>query len=498
MKKIIQKLSLVSLAILFLMAGCNKDGENGWLYSESESGNGDFQPISNVTGETGWGYALIRWDLPASVKGLTMVDVSWTNAEGVTEYKKMTHFEDSLWLGLEGSDYMFRLNSLGTAGESVMDSILLKVPDWKAEPLELIREVKTNVVGNELFITWTKNLHRAYANTTFILTKKDESWSRTIVRLKEESSSVTFSELDYSTDYVLTYYSENLAGGKTEEVTQEFATDLYAPDMPVIELVDRAGEVDKKNETIVTTVYAFSAAIKWKNIDTRMDSIAIKFSGLNTESENPFDPAHRQVHEFRFKASAEEGYLTLLPGGSVTLSINAKINGQWTGARGQIITTKEPQDTYKFRYKNTPTASENKSHIGRGYEWNLTGKDGGYNKDKLYTYQELAENCATVYKLIYKPQMVDEIVLFPLINQLVVGVNNTMPGYLPGQTNGAPEIEEFMELIPRLKNLRTLQIRKGFGGNAKFRDDMTYVEYFLNEFSNKEKYPNLEIVEQVN
>lgn len=498
MKKLIQKLGLVSLAILFVLAGCDKDGKNGWLYSENEGGSGDFQPISNISGEAGWGYALVRWELPKSVKALTMVDVSWTNSEGVTEYRKMTHFDDSLWLELDGSDYLFHLTSCGLAGESVTDSISLQVPDWKAEPIELIKEVKTNVVGNELFITWTKNLHRAYAKSTFELYEGDGTLFRTIVRLKEESAAVTFSDLKYNTDYFVVYYSENLAGIRSEEVKYEFTTDLYAPDMPVIETVDRAGELDMKNEKIETTVYAFSTEIKWVNIDTRMDSIAIKFYGLNPDVANPFDSENRKLHEFRFAASDQSGYLTMLPGGSVTLSINAKIDGEWTGARGQILTTKDPQATYKFRYKNTPTASENKSHIGRGYEWNLTGKDSGYNKDKLYTYQELAENCASVFKLIYKPQMVDELVLFPLINQLIVGVNTTMPSALPGQANGAPDIEEFISLIPRLKNLKTLQIRAGFGGKTKYKDDKTYVEYFLSEFGNKEKYPNLEVVEQVN
>lgn len=475
MKRIMQKFSLISLAILFLFAGCEKDGKNGWLYSENESGN--FHPVSNVKGETGWGYALLRWDLPQSVQTLTMIDVSWTDAEGVTDYKKMTHFEDSLWLALEGNDYMFRVTSLSTSGEAVTDSLLLKVPDWKAEPVALVQDVKVSVVANELFVTWTKNTHRAYAKSVFQVYDKEGNLIQTAERLKEESSSVKFSDLKYNTEYTLRYFSENLAGAASEQEETGFTTDLYAPDMPKIEVLDHAGETDFAGNKIVTTVYAYSTEIQWENIDSRMDSIAIKFVGLNNED-----------CEFKFRASEQKGYLTLLPGGTVTLSVRALIDGEWTGARGQEFATRNPEDTYVFRAPNSYDAN---SKIGQGFAQQTSLNN--YTPAKAYSYKLLIEKCPEKYEIWMKPKMVDEVELFPTIKTLVIG-NASQPVIHPDAGSGqmAPTLDEFKKLIPRLKKLQTIRIKKGFGGTSSITNKK-YVDEFIEEFGNVEKYPGLTI-----
>lgn len=478
MKKIFQKFGLFSLALLLLVAGCEKEGENEWLYSESESGNGAFQPISNITGEADWGYACVRWDLPQSVQALTLIDVSWTNTEGVTTYKKMTHFEDSLWLPLEESHYMFHLTSRGAAGEAVTDSIGLYVPDWKAEPVELIQDVKTSIAGNEIYINWTKNLHRAYAKSVFQIYDTTRVLVQTMSRLKEESASLKFTDLKYNTDYILHYYSENLAEGKTdfEEVT--FKTELYAPDMPQIEVLDHAGEKDFAGNTIVTTVYAYSTEIQWKNIDSRMDSLSIKFVGLNNEE-----------HEFRFKATDEKGYLTLLPGGTVNLLLRALIDGEWTGARGQEFTTKDPNDTYIFR---APNSYDNNSKIGQGFVAQVKGV-ATYTPKSKYAYSLMVEKCPDKYEIRMKPKMLDEVELFPTITTLVIGDANQPvlhPDYGAGQM--APKLDEFKKLIPRLLKLQTIRIKNGFGGTSN-KSNKTYVEEFMEEFGDSQKYPGLTI-----
>lgn len=463
MRKIIQILGLVSLAIGMLTTGCDKKGENEWLYSESEPGNGDFSPITNIKGETGWGYAIVRWDLPASLKPLTLIDVSWTNAENVTEYKKMTHFEDSLWLALEGSDYKFRFTSCGAAGEKVTDSIQLQVPDWKAEPIENIQNLAYRVIENKIDLKWTPTNHRAYAQTTFNVYDQDENPVKSIVRKKEESTSAMISDLDYNTDYILRYYSENLAGTKTDTSEISFKTDIYAPEMPLIRILDHAGEKDSANNIITTTVYAFSTEIQWENIDPAMDSISIKFTGLNDEA-----------CDFRFKTSDKKGYLTLLPGGTVNLAINAKINGEWTGSRAQELTTPTPEDTYVFRYPNS--TADKMSKIGQSF-----AKSSGlnnYTNGKKYTYGLMIEKCPTEFKIYMKPKMVDEIELFPTIETLIVGVDNTMPSIAPDKTGQvAPEIGEFERLVPRLVKLKVIKIRKNFGG--KFSDGVAYTDKFI-------------------
>lgn len=264
MKGIFQKSILVVVwMVTVLLAGCDKEGKNGWLYSEGQ----DFCPISNLTGESGYGYALLRWDLPEKTDQLTMIDVSWMNTENEIEYKKLTRFEDSLWLDLEMKDYNFKVTSCSIDGKTVTDSIQLHVPDWRTEPVEVVQNMVTSVIENGIYLKWEANKSRSFAKTTFELYNTDATLYASVVRTKEESVNAEFTDLGYNTSYILRYYSENLAGMRSDTVEYSFTTDKKAPEMPAIQILDHAGEQDGLGHDITTTVYAYSTEIQWKNTE---------------------------------------------------------------------------------------------------------------------------------------------------------------------------------------------------------------------------------------
>lgn len=464
MKGIVLKLGYVALALMLLLTGCDKDGKNDWLYSEGK----DFQPISNLTGEAGYGYALLRWQLPEKAEQLTMIDVSWINTENEREYKKLTHFEDSLWLDLEMKEYTFRVTSCGISGVTVTDSVVLNVPDWRTEPIEIIQNVKISVIANGLFLNWDVKSDRAYAKTVFKLYDKGDNLVDSVARTKEESTSLIISDLEYNSAYTLRYYSENIAGDRTPQEEYAFVTDKKAPNMPKVEVDNDSRDVDINNLKI-QSVFAYSADIKWSAPEADMDSLRITFTGLNEE-----------FCDFRFAAADQAGHLSLLPGGTVTLSVSAYIDGEWSPAAGQQITTKNPDDQYQFRLKNGPVGNDVQSKIGQAWiqQTDLTGWNG--NGLSKYTYKELYEAVAAkgnTFQIRLKPRQVDEIELCPTLEVLQIGFDGNDPAAAQ-----VPALEEFINLVKRLPKLRLIKIRPAYNGKAMLLDEFT-----------KSKYPNLRV-----
>lgn len=474
MRKIIKKLSFVSLGIMLLIAGCNKEGNNDWLYSESETGNGAFRPVENLKGECGYGYGYVRWDLPESVDGLSMIDVSWTNAENVTEYKKLTHFEDSLWVFLEASEYIFRVTSCGTAGERVMDSIIFHVPDWKAEPVEIVQNLSAVISENIVTFKWETNTHRAFSKTTFEVWDAGENLVSTIVRTKDESTTAKFTGLDYFTDYELRYYSENLAGIATETVIYDFKTKRKAPTMPVIEVDDTQRGTDLAGNHIAG-VYAYSSDIKWSEPEAGTDSLRISFVGLNDEN-----------YEFRFKASGNEegkriGWLTFLPGGKTTINVSIKYvnDEEWSEEKEQEIETKNPESVFTFRVKNGPNKSGDKL-------WEaFSGNYNGGSVHTPYTYKQLYDivnNKKDKTFLVYwKPCYLDELELCPTMEVLNLGGTS-----YPTNAAQAPALREFIRVVDHLPKLTKIIIPNNYGGTLR--------NELLDTFT-KSNYPNLQLVD---
>lgn len=465
MKGMLHKFSLLALLAALLLAGCEKDGKNGWLYSEGK----DFQPVTNLTGEAGYGYALLRWELPAKADQLTMIDVSWVNTDNEMEYKKLTRFDDSLWLDLEMKDYTFRVASCGVSGDVFTDSIALKVPDWRTEPIEIIQNVNISVIENGIYLRWDANNGRAFSKTTFKVYDVNNTLVDSVVRLKSESSSVSLSDLEYNTDYVLNYYSENVAGMATDVVTYNFKTDRKAPNLPTVEVDEGRRGVDG-NGIAIQGVYAYSADIKWTEPEAGIDSLRITFTGLND-----------QPCDFRFLASDRIGHLSLLPGGAVTVAVSAYIDGEWSASAGQTIRAKEPTDKYQFRLKNSPAGgSDQQSKIGQAWiaQTDLTGWAGsGTTK---YTYEELYKAIVAkgnLFQIRLKPRFLDEIELCPTLETLQVGFDGNDPG-----VNQMPALEEFINLVKHLPNLKVIKIRPQYSGKAILLDEFT-----------KSKYPNLKV-----
>ena len=469
MKGIFQKSILVVVwMVTVLLAGCDKEGKNGWLYSEGQ----DFRPISNLTGESGYGYALLRWDLPEKADQLTMIDVSWMNTENEIEYKKLTRFEDSLWLDLEMKDYNFKVTSCSIDGKTVTDSIQLHVPDWRTEPVEVVQNMVTSVIENGIYLKWEANNSRSFAKTTFELYNMDETLYASVVRTKEESVNAEFTDLGYNTSYILRYYSENIAGMCSDTVEYPFTTDKKAPEMPVIQILDHAGEQDGLGHDITTTVYAYSTEIQWKNTEPDIDSIRVSFTGYGGGN-----------YTFTFEAAKEQGYLTLLPGGTVALSVYIKRTGEdeWLGPKAQTLTTKDPNDTYVFRPKNGP---DNNSKLGEVFG-DISGL--GYSVNKAYSYATFVEKCPLKFEVRKKPLLLDELELFPTIETLLIGCTGQPTGGTIGAAQGPPKLEEFVKAVNRLIRLKTIQINDSYHATMRLQ--------LVEEFTNKEKYPHLTVTD---
>ncbi len=469
MKRIFQKSILVIVWMIgILLSGCDKEGKNGWLYSEGQ----DFSPISNLTGESGYGYALLRWDLPEQASQLTMIDVSWINTGNEVEYKKLTHFEDSLWLELEMKDYNFKITSCSIDGKTVTDSIQLHVLDWRTEPVKVVQGMVTSVIENGIYLKWAANNSRSFAKTTFNLYDADGTLNSSLSRTKEESVNAEFTNLEYNTPYILRYYSENIAGIHTDTVEYPFTTDKKAPEMPKIQILDHAGELDGLGHEITTTVYAYSTEIQWETPEPDIDSIRVSFTGYGGSE-----------YTFTFEAAKCEGYLTLLPGGTVALSVYIKRTGEdeWLGPKAQTITTKNPNDTYVFRPKNGP---DNNSKLGEAFG-DISGL--GYSASKAYSYATFVEQCSLKFEVRKKPLLLDELELFPTIETLLIGGTGQPTGGTIGAAQGPPKLEEFIKAVNRLIRLKTIQINDSYHAAMKLQ--------LVEEFTNKEKYPHLTVTD---
>lgn len=464
MKGRFQKFSLIALVIAAVLTGCDKDGKNGWLYSEGM----DFQPVSGLTAESGYGYALLRWKLPANANQLTMIDVSWINTDSEPESQKLTHFSDSLWLDLEMKDYTFVVTSCGISGETAADSVSVHVPDWRTEPVEIIQNVNISVIENGIYLRWDANQSRAFSKTTFKVYDAAEVLVDSVVRWKSESTTCSITGLGYNTDYVLRYYSENVAGIPTETVSYNFKTDKKAPKMPVVE-VDEGRRGEDGNGIAIQGVYAYSADIRWSEPEAGIDSIRFTYTGLEG-----------QACDFRFLASAQQGHLSLLPGGSVTVAVSVRVDGEWSGAAGQEIKAKDPNEKYQFRLKNGPAGTDVQSKIGQAWiaQTDLTG--WAASGTVKYSYKELYEAVkakGNLFQIRLKPKYLDEIEMCPTLEILQVGYDGSDPA-----VSQVPDIQEFIHLVGRLPKLKIIKIRPAYNGRTAL----------LNEFT-KSKYPHLQV-----
>ncbi|MGL5682360.1 MAG: hypothetical protein ACRDDZ_04790 [Marinifilaceae bacterium] len=453
-----------------LAVSCQEKDSNDWLYNE---GNGN-SSITNITAQSGYGYALLKWELPQSSE-LTMINVSWMNVDNEEETRKLTRFEDSLYLDLEMKDYVFKFISRGVSGHEHADSVAIFVPDWRTEPVTSLQNMTYSVIENGVYLKWDRNNERAYAKSTFQLFDENDEIVVSGERKKEESVNMEFADLKYNTNYTLLYYSENYAGLCGDTVTYALTTDRKAPEMPTIEIFDRAGEIDGRGQTIVTTVYAHSTEIKWVNNDVDIDSLRISFPGMEGTTVN-----------YYFKASDEAGHLSLLPGGSVALSVSIKMSGdtEWSPAKAQSITTKNVTDTYVFRLNNGPEA--NNSKLGETFGQDYSGM--GYAASKAYAYSLFVEKCSLQFDVRRKPLLLDELELFPTIQTLFIGGTGEPTGNSTtniGTPQGPPVLDEFIKAVKRLPKLKQIKIRDSYHKEMR--------RQIVEEFTNKDKYPHLTV-----
>lgn len=238
--------------------------------------------------------------------------------------------------------------------------------------------------------------------------------------------------------------------------------------MPVVE-VDEGRRGEDGNGIAIQGVYAYSADIRWSEPEAGIDSIRFTYTGLEGEA-----------CDFRFLASAQQGHLSLLPGGSVTVAVSVRVDGEWSGAAGQEIKAKDPNEKYQFRLKNGPAGTDVQSKIGQAWiaQTDLTG--WAASGTVKYSYKELYEAVkakGNLFQIRLKPKYLDEIEMCPTLEILQVGYDGSDPA-----VSQVPDIQEFIHLVGRLPKLKIIKIRPAYNGRTAL----------LNEFT-KSKYPHLQV-----
>lgn len=416
MKKKIYRLSvLLSLAVI-LFAGCERQGwDEEKLYVKKT-----FLPVTDVSGEGGYGRAVLKWQLPDSTSSLDYVNVRWEDAGNHAGNKVFSKFLDSVCIsGLEESTYTFEVISCDETGEQkVALPQTLVVLDWQKEPTVAVKNFKEMVAENFLFLNWEHPQHPTYVAIRLQL-YKGELLEKEKTVTKTENPEYTFDNLDYTTTYKLVYYSVNLKDSLSGRGEYVFETGMIAPAVPEIIIGTR-------------TAYAHSTDIAWTPT-ADMDSVLIKYKDLKGTT-----------REYRFGAESGAGYLSVLPGGTINVDVQARgTNGTWALPKEQKIKTKLKEEICPIK----------DGKVRECLEENL-----GHKAPAGFSFEELS----TVKNVIMKYQIekIDELEL--LVNLEILQMTASYP---PG-LNASPTVEAFLNLISRLPNIKELRVQKGWPRSA--------------------------------
>lgn len=417
MKKIFYTIwAVVSLSAL-LFCSCERDG-----WSEDELyGTKTFKPVTGVTGEGSYGRAFLKWTLPDTTSSLNYTNVSWENAAGEKGHKVFAKYLDSVWItGLTEAEYVFTVTSCGENGEKAASPELkLSVADWQKEPAAAIEEFKVMVAENFLFLDWKHPQHATYTGVQFKVYEGEQVVKETFVK-KDEAPECAFTDLKFSTAYRLEYYSVNLMDSPSEAEEYAFETGLVAPKVPKVTKGDR---ID----------YAHSADLQWTPTSD-MDSVLVKFTDMNGEK-----------REYRFGAAEGKGYISLLPGGTISIEVQAcGTNGTWSLPQTQEIKTRLKEEMV---YVNDVKVAEC-----------LVEKLGAGNGPRDFAFEQLSGIKEVTMK--YQISKIDEVEL--LVNLEVL----QMTASYPPSVDASPTVEGFLQLIDRLPKIKELRVQRGWPRSA--------------------------------
>ena len=419
MKKILYTIWTILALSTVIFSSCERDG---WNEQELYVGN-SFKPVENVNGVGEFGSALFTWELPDSTSTLNLIKVQWS-VNGTEGHKIFSKYLDTVVItGLEESDYIFKVISYGDGGEQVMSQEMnLAISDWQKEPAADIENFSPMVAVNYLFVDWKHPDHPTYKGVDFKVYSNNTLVKDTFVA-KDATPRIEI-ELGYEQEYNLVYRSINILDTISEDLEFSFTTGKEAPVVPAVN-IDR-NRID----------YAHCADIIWSST-INMDSLLVKFIDINKEE---------RVYIF----GGSNGYLSLLPGGTIDINVQAKgTNGTWSMPVKQRITTKLKEETVIF--KDAKVGAFVSNHLGYA------------NSNVTFTFQELASIKSITMK--WQVENIDEVEA--LVNLEDLYVHND--GY-PPSASVAPEVIDFRRLVNRLVKIRTLKVDKSWPNASDLRD----------------------------
>ncbi len=413
---------------------CERDGiEPDTLYGEAK-----FVPIDSVESSQDYGSVTFTWVKPDSSSSLLYTAISWKDPEGADQRLNVPRHIDTVTLeGLATFEYTFKFRSYDEDGTGVdITSLQLSVEDWLQEPPAAVENLMTNVAENQLLLSWNHPVQRTYANVRFDVYAGDVL-VKTVTVGKAETPQTEI-ELEHTTDYRLVYYSLNARNIRSAEATIPFRTGEWAPVAPGIAL-----DHSRIN-------YAHSGEITWTaGADT--DSLRISYRDLNGE-----------MRAYYFDATTGRGYLSLLPGGKVSVSVQAMgETNTWSIPVVSEITTLRTTELYRLRAGNGNATMSKLSErffyaLGHGsYEDYKANPNNAY-----YTFAEMAQ--LKELTLQYEVEQIDEIELLTNLEMLIVLAAGPV-------LDKCPPVSEWLALADRLPKLTTLRVATGYPRYAELQ-----------------------------
>ena len=423
--------------LLLAAIACEREGTSG-LYVEKQ-----FVPIKNINGEGGYGNATFRWEKPDSTSSLLCTELTWETPIGAIERLVINRFWDTLRLdGLPGHAYNFRFVSISEDGARAdVAAIPLTVQDRELEPPAPLLDFNCLSAENILLIYWKEPQHATYAQAVFEVYRSGALLdSKTVA--KGSSGELTIAGLDYHTAYELRYYSLSERGVRSAEQVAPFTTGGSAPAVPGLQV------------STTRINYAHSADIEW-SVTPDVDSLLVRFTDLNGEN-----------RAYRFGGSRGRGYLSLLPGGTAELRVQAMgTDGTWSLPQPHTIRTRLADETYSLKIPNGPTATLSKlserlyQALGRG-----TYDDYKANPESaIYSFKELAG--LKEITLEYEIYNIDELEL--LVNLEVIRINSAAPAL-----DLCPQVEYYLQLINRLPRIKEIIVHPNYPRHNQLKEEL--------------------------
>lgn len=413
MKKFTYKYLLFAVLCVCGMA-CEREGfDRDELYGTTA----DFQPISDVKGESGYGNVTLKWSLPDSSASLFCVQLAWDAQGKEAQQKILSRYEDSIFIdNLDSLEYTFRFTSCGHNGEREdAPELKVKVTDWEYEPTSQIIGFSCDVKDRVLFMQWQKPESRTYDRAVFLLYQHGSL----LDSISSDSTAYKWTVEDMS-DCELQYYAINRRGICTPK------NSIHLMSLPVVE------------KDLSRIDYAYCADIKWED-NPDIDTLSVSYKDLDGRQ-----------REYCFgMAAGGKGYLSALPGGTVNMMVKAKSkNGYWSQTQTQSIRTPAGDVKYTFRAGNWATDASATNKLVQSINIQLGLGDNNYDPQKFETLASLEELI-----IRYKPIHVDEVENCVRLKTLILQMTNTA---------NWPGTQEFLDLADHLPELQEIRVVESF------------------------------------